>query len=179
MIGQRVFQLVQWHTGGLFNCNTYCCWLHTPLGESKLYTSNCSIRSSPWVITHCPPLVVIAHFHSSLQLIGSTHHTNISSCAVGTIHLCQWNKCTIVSTVMAFSIYSSINLRNYIFCHCNFNNSRSARNALFRLDMVIWVIRGFNNSNSQSSNFYNLWFWQKYLFPEPQINRANTIFYIP
>ena len=34
-------------------------------------------------------------------------------------------------TAMAFSIGGSINLQNCIFCHCNFNNSRSARNVIF------------------------------------------------
>ena len=34
-------------------------------------------------------------------------------------------------TVMAFSIRGSINSQNFIFCHCNFNNSRSARHVFF------------------------------------------------
>ena len=36
-------------------------------------------------------------------------------------------------TIMAFLIRGSINLQNCIICHCNFNNSRSARNVTFCL----------------------------------------------
>ena len=57
---------------------------------------------------------------------------------------------------MAFSIRSSINSRNCIFCHNN--NSRSAGNVIFGPNVLIWVIHGSNNSRNsdfQSSNFYN------------------------
>ena len=43
-----------------------------------------SIKTIPEVITHCPPLVIDAHLHSTLILIGVSHQTNISMCTVAT-----------------------------------------------------------------------------------------------
>ena len=37
-----------------------------------------SIRSTPVVVTHCPPLVIDAHLHSTLILIGTSHQMNIT-----------------------------------------------------------------------------------------------------
>ena len=90
----ELFSFLQIIMGGgvMFSYSMYY-WLRTPVGESKLSTNNVGIRISfPCVVTHCPPLVVIAHFHSSLQLIGSTHQTSVSSCAVSEICHCIWTK---------------------------------------------------------------------------------------
>ena len=51
---------------------------------SQLCTDYSSISAAPGVITHCPPLVIDAHLHSTLILIGASHQTNISICADAT-----------------------------------------------------------------------------------------------
>ena len=45
---------------------------------SQLFADHSGISSVPEVITHCPPLVIDAHLHSTLILIGTSHKTNIS-----------------------------------------------------------------------------------------------------
>ena len=64
---------------------------HIYIYENKLLTSisqlladHCSISVAPQVITHCPPLVIDAHLHSTLILIGPSHQTNISISTVAT-----------------------------------------------------------------------------------------------
>ena len=61
--------------------------------ESRLTSSICisqlladysSISVVPVVITHCPPLVIDAHLHSTFILTGASHQTNISICTVAT-----------------------------------------------------------------------------------------------
>ena len=49
---------------------------------SQLSTNYSSISVVPVVITHCSPLVIDAHLHSTLILIGASHQTNIS---IGTV----------------------------------------------------------------------------------------------
>ena len=51
---------------------------------SQLLADHSSISAVPVVITHCPPLVIDAHLHSTLILIGASHQTNISICTVAT-----------------------------------------------------------------------------------------------
>ena len=43
---------------------------------SQLSADHSSISAAPAVITHCPPLVIDAHLHSALILIGASHQTN-------------------------------------------------------------------------------------------------------
>ena len=45
---------------------------------SQLLADHSSISVVPQVITHCPPLVIDAHLHSTLILIGASHQTNIT-----------------------------------------------------------------------------------------------------
>ena len=47
---------------------------------SQLFADHSSISAVPVVITHCPPLVIDAHLHSTLILIGASHQTNITIC---------------------------------------------------------------------------------------------------
>ena len=68
---------------------TYTCFitqiyatLTSSVRISQLFTNNRSIRTTPVVITHCPPLIIDAHLHSTLILIGASHQTNIS---IGTV----------------------------------------------------------------------------------------------
>ena len=49
---------------------------------SQLLADHISISSIPVVITHSPPLVIDAHLHSTLKLIGASHQTNIT---IGTV----------------------------------------------------------------------------------------------
>ena len=49
---------------------------------SQLPAGHSSISVVPGVITHCPPLVIDAHLHCTLILIGASHQTNISIGAV-------------------------------------------------------------------------------------------------
>ena len=49
---------------------------------SQLLADYSSISVVPGVITHRPPLVIDAHLHSTLILIGASHQTNITICAV-------------------------------------------------------------------------------------------------
>ena len=51
---------------------------------SQLLAYHSSISVIPRVITHCPPLVIDAHLHSTLILIGASHQTNISISTVAT-----------------------------------------------------------------------------------------------
>ena len=51
---------------------------------SQLCTDYSSISVVPEVITHCPPLVIDAHLHSTLILIGASNQTNITICADAT-----------------------------------------------------------------------------------------------
>ena len=61
---------------------------------SQLLTDHSCINTAPTVITHCPPLVINAHLHSTLILIGASHHTNISISTVSSCIDCTWNfKC--------------------------------------------------------------------------------------
>ena len=49
---------------------------------SQLLADHCSISVVPVIITHCSPLVIDAHLHSTFILIGASHQTNISIGAV-------------------------------------------------------------------------------------------------
>ena len=51
---------------------------------SQLPADHSSISVVPGVITHCPPLVIDAHLHSTLILIGASYQTNITIGAVAT-----------------------------------------------------------------------------------------------
>ena len=50
--------------------------LLTSISQLPAYYSGIGV--TPQVITHCPPLVIDAHLHSTLILIGASHQTNIS-----------------------------------------------------------------------------------------------------
>ena len=56
--------------------------LTSSVSISQLLTDYSGISAVPAVITHCPPLVIDAHFHSTLILIGASHQTNITISAV-------------------------------------------------------------------------------------------------
>ena len=56
--------------------------LASSIGIFQLFADHSSISAVPVVITHCPPLVIDAHLHSTLILIGASHQTNITICAV-------------------------------------------------------------------------------------------------
>jgi len=56
--------------------------LTSSVSISQLLTDDSGISAVPTVITHCPPLVIDAHFHSTLILIGASHQTNITISAV-------------------------------------------------------------------------------------------------
>ena len=58
--------------------------LTSSVSITQLLADNSSISVVPGVITHCPPLVIDAHFHSTLILIGASHQTNISISTVAT-----------------------------------------------------------------------------------------------
>jgi len=45
---------------------------------SQLLANHSCIGGVPEVITHRPPLVIDAHLHSTLILIGASHQTNIT-----------------------------------------------------------------------------------------------------
>ena len=49
---------------------------------SQLFADHSCISAVPGVITHCPPLVIDAHLHSTLILIGASHQTNST---IGTV----------------------------------------------------------------------------------------------
>ena len=51
---------------------------------SQLLANHSCISAVPVVITHCPPLVIDAHLHSTLILIGASHQTNITISTVAT-----------------------------------------------------------------------------------------------
>ena len=70
---------------------------------SQLLAHHSSISAVPVVITHCPPLVLDAHLHSTHILIGASHQTNISICTVATgvdyiysWDIVEWTKCSIL-----------------------------------------------------------------------------------
>ena len=52
--------------------------LTSSVSISQLLADHSSISVVPGVITHCPPLVIDAHLHSTLILIRASHQTNIS-----------------------------------------------------------------------------------------------------
>ena len=56
---------------------------------SQLLADHCSINTAPAVITHCPPLVIDTHLHSTLILIGASHQTNSSIITVSTRNYCR------------------------------------------------------------------------------------------
>ena len=56
---------------------------------SQLLANYSSISAVPEVITHCPPLVVDAHLHSTLILIGASHQTNVTICTDATSIDCK------------------------------------------------------------------------------------------
>ena len=55
---------------------------------SQLLADHSSISVVPQVITHCPPLVIDAHLHSTLILIGASHQTNITISTVTAGYYC-------------------------------------------------------------------------------------------
>ena len=59
---------------------------------SQLLAHHSSIGAVPVVMTHCPPLVIDAHLHSTLILIGASHQTNISISADTSRIDCNDNK---------------------------------------------------------------------------------------
>ena len=64
---------------------------------SKLSADNSCIITIPGVITHCSPLIIDAHLHSTLILIGSFHQTNIS---ISTITTGNYYKDIIIQTCL-------------------------------------------------------------------------------
>ena len=55
---------------------------------SQLLADYSSISVVPEVITHCSPLVIDTHLHSTLILIGASHQTNISISTVASENYC-------------------------------------------------------------------------------------------
>ena len=83
-----------WHAGSCcvnsFKSAIYI--LTSSVWISQLLTDHSSISSIPEVTTHCPPLVIDAHLHSTLILIGASHQTNVSIGAVTTGVYCDINE---------------------------------------------------------------------------------------
>jgi len=64
---------------------------HMLTSISQLLADHCSITSIPGVITHCSPLVVDAHLHSTFILGGASHETDITISAGDThISYSEW-----------------------------------------------------------------------------------------
>jgi len=51
---------------------------------SQLLADHSRIDAAPAIITHCSPLVIDAHFHSTFILIGASYQMNISISTVAT-----------------------------------------------------------------------------------------------
>ena len=49
---------------------------------TQLLADHGSISAVPVVMAHSPPLIIDAHFHSTLILIGASHQTDIT---IGTV----------------------------------------------------------------------------------------------
>ena len=62
---------------------------------SQLLANNSSISDVPQVMTHCPPLVIDAHLHSTFILTGASHQTNISVSTVATGNYCSGRNCAV------------------------------------------------------------------------------------
>ena len=45
---------------------------------TQLLADHTGINTAPVIMTHCPPLVIDAHLHSTFILTGASHQTNIS-----------------------------------------------------------------------------------------------------
>ena len=56
----------------------HACGSLTFWGETKLSADNTRISKIPKVITHCPPLSLEAHLHSTFKIAPSSHQPNIS-----------------------------------------------------------------------------------------------------
>ena len=74
---------------------------------SQLFADHSCISAVPVVITHCPPLVIDAHLHSTLIVIVASHQTNISISTVATGINC--NECSYL-TVGSFRPKSKVYL---------------------------------------------------------------------
>ena len=61
----------------------------------QLLADHSCISVVPEVITHCSPLVIDAHLHSTLILIGASHQTNVT---ISTVATCTNCKQSIMST---------------------------------------------------------------------------------
>ena len=66
------------------NANTWKKKLTSAVTITKLPADHSSIIAIPVVITHCPPLVIDTHFHSTLILIETSQQTNVSISTVAT-----------------------------------------------------------------------------------------------
>ena len=58
---------------------------------AQLIADYTSISIVPSVVTHCAPVAMETHLHSTLVLSFSVHQTNGSICTVG-IRICQMKK---------------------------------------------------------------------------------------
>ena len=70
---------------------------------SQLSADNSCIITIPGVVTHCPPLIIDTHLHSTLILIGASHQTNIT-----------------ISTITTGNYYKNIIIQTWTACLRNF-----------------------------------------------------------
>ena len=66
--------------------------LTSSVSITQLPADHSSITAVPEVITHCPPLIIDAHLHSTLVLTGASHQMNISISTVATGVYCDINE---------------------------------------------------------------------------------------
>ena len=50
----------------------------TSCGVLQLSAHHCGIISVPGVVTHCAPVVVVAHLHTTLVLVITSHKSHVS-----------------------------------------------------------------------------------------------------
>ena len=92
---------------------------------SQLPADHSSISAVPEVITYCPPLVIDAHLHSTLILIGASHQTNITIGTVATGSDCRELQlqiqfsCSSTNTTTGRSSYLGISLQHPLSGHGN------------------------------------------------------------
>ena len=78
-----------------FACKVYI--TPTSGGESQLSAGHLSISSTPEVITHCAPVIVVADLHTSLSASASLKSdSSLSTCGASTPHSSIFDVTTVV-----------------------------------------------------------------------------------
>ena len=65
---------------------------------SKLSTDNSGIKCTPWIITNCTPLVIVADLHTTFKRIAASNKPEVSS---GAVDIYQINLMTITKSTLA------------------------------------------------------------------------------